>query len=166
MIIKRHEGVVSVLGVQHSSRRDTSYVTSKIESHRFETGFVEKDPDVPLNEYGVQLRKIIGYLNKFNCNVIEFDDRLDCRFYEEETPDGFDEVTYNQNKSRFESVREMRQSVERNHPRVYQKIFLEREARMKQVIDNWTNKNELNDTVIILGESHVPPIHRYLDNKI
>lgn len=165
MLVKGRDEEVSIFGVRHGCRRDTSYVTSRIEFDCFNTGFVEKDPDVPLEEYGVQIRKIIGYLRKVNANIIDFDERLDYQFYKEETPNGFDEITYDQNRSREESVIRMRQRVKRQHPEVYKKIFLEREKRMTRNIDEWKDENELRNAVIVVGESHVPPIYNYINGS-
>lgn len=166
MLVKRCNDRISILGVRHGSSRDTSYVTRKIRSNNYNTSFVEKDPSTSLREYGVQIRKIIGHLREKDANIVEFDDRLDHQFYENETPDGFDVIEKDSRKSRERSVRQMRRRVKRDHPDVYKKIFLEREKGMIEAVVEWIDENGLEDILIVVGESHVPPIYDNLNNKI
>jgi pheromone shutdown protein TraB len=141
--------------VRHNSIHDTDYIKSEINNNSFDIALIEKHPEIDISNYRIQTRKIFGFLRQKDIDIVDFDKNFDQSFFEriEKVPDRI-KIDYS-NGEKSEYIRNMRKRIENNRPKVYQKIFEDRESVMRSILKTKIEDLDNSEILVVVGESHV-----------
>jgi hypothetical protein len=156
--VKRHcinQNNIWILGVRHNSIHDTAYIKSEINNNSFDIALIEKHPEIDISNYRTQTRKIFGFLRQKDIDIVDFDENFDKSFFEriETVPDSIEMEDPKTRKSEY--IRNMRKRIENNRPKVYQKIFEDRESVMGSILKRKIEDLDDSEILVVVGESHV-----------
>lgn len=152
---------IEILGVRHSSIRDTRYVKSKINNKDYDLVFVEKHPDIGLESYEEQTRRIVGHIFETDTEMVEFDTGYEESVPHDRVDDSLDGVDV-ADRTRLDIISDVREKIRDQSEDLYEKVLENRENAMIRSIRKRVTEQEIQNVAVIVGEVHVNPISQRL----
>lgn len=155
---------IEVLGVRHSSVRDTRYVSSKIKNQNYDVALVEKHPEIELSSYKEQTRRIIGHIRESDIRLVEFDRSYEEGVLHERIDDSLQDVKV-KGRYRSEIMSDVREKVREQSEDLYEQMLENREREMIRLTRREVVEKDIDEAVIVVGETHVNPIYDALTSE-